>query len=67
MFLVYDSYSNSLSLTVDDEVLFLGPIAHAVMKLKSYGFEASVAQEAVARAVFLHGDVVDLDNVVRMN
>lgn len=67
MFLVYDSYSNSLSLALDDEVIFLGPIAHAVMKLKSYGFEPSVAQEAVLRAIFLKGDVVDLDNVKRMN
>jgi len=67
MHLVYDSYSNSLSLWVDDEVLFLGPIAQSVLKLKSYGFEPSVAQEAVTRAVFLKGDVVDLDNVVRMN
>ena len=67
MFLYYDTYSNSLTLEVDDDVLFLGPITHAIVKLQSYGFESSVAREAVLRAVFLHGDQVDMDNVVRMN
>jgi len=54
------------SLQAEDEVIFLGPITHAQLKLKEYGYTASQAREAVLRAVFNTGDAVDLDNVKRM-
>lgn len=66
MFLYYDRISKMFSLQAEDEVIFLGPITHAQLKLKEYGCTASQAREAVLRAVFNMGDGVDLDNVKRM-
>jgi len=66
MYLYYDRISKMFSLQAEEEVLFLGPITHAQLKLKEYGCTASQAREAVLRAVFNMGDAVDLDNVKRM-
>lgn len=66
MYLYYDRISKMFSLQAEDEVIFLGPITHAQLKLKEYGCTASQAREAVLRAVFNMGDAVDLDNVKRM-
>lgn len=66
MYLYYDRISKMFSLQAEDEVIFLGPIVHAQLKLKEYGCTASQAREATLRAVFNMGDAVDLDNVKRM-
>ena len=66
MFLYYDRISKMFSLQAEDEVVFLGPIVHAQLKLKEYGCTASQAREATLRAIFNMGDAVDLDNVKRM-
>ena len=66
MYLYYDRISKMFSLQAEEEVLFLGPITHAQLRLKEYGCTASQAREAVLRAVFNMGDAVDLDNVKRM-
>ena len=65
MYLFYDRLSKMFSLQTEEEVLFLGPITHAQLKLKEYGCTASQAREAVLRAVFNMGDAVELDNVKR--
>lgn len=66
MYLYYDRLSKMFSLQAEDEVIFLGPITHAQLKLKEYGCTTSQAREAVLRAMFNMGDAVDLDNVKRM-
>ena len=65
----YDRLSDMVTLESDSElgVEFLGPITQAILKLKEYGYDPSVAREAVLRAFFTRGEPVDLENVERMS
>jgi hypothetical protein len=66
MYLSYDRISKVFTLENEEEVEFLGPITHAQIKLRHYGFSASQAREAVLQAIFNTGAPVDLDAVRRV-
>jgi hypothetical protein len=53
----------------EDEVVFLGPISHALALLKStkYGFTESQAREGVLQAFFNSGFPVDMDVVKKIS
>lgn len=67
-YLYYDRLSDMLTLTTGDgeEVEFLGPLTHAMLKMQSYGYSQSQARESVLRAYFNGGQAVELDNVKRI-
>jgi len=67
MFLYYDRISQVFTLETEEEVVFLGPITHAQVKLRNeYGLTASQAREAVLQAIFNMGMEVDLDAIKRV-
>jgi len=66
MYVYYDRLNNMISLQSDDEVIFLGPLTHAQLKLREYGCTPAQARDAVLRAFFNTGAAVDIDNVKRM-
>lgn len=65
----YDRLSDMVTLESDSEagIEFLGPITQAILKLKEYGYDPSVAREAVVKAFFTRGEPVDLETVERMS
>lgn len=69
--LYFDKLSNMYVLDTQDEeaeaqVLFLGPMTTAMLKLKEIGLNAAQAREAVLRAFFNSGAAINLDDVQRM-
>ena len=67
MFLYYDRVSDMLTLETEEEVVFLGPLTHALVRLrKEYDLTDSQAREAVLQSVFNQGAAVDLDIIKRI-
>jgi len=67
MNLYYDRISKMFTLEVDDGADFLGPMTHALVKLrKDYDLTPSQAREALLRAVFNNGDAVPVEDVKKM-
>jgi len=67
MYLYYDRVSKMFTLDAGDTgVVFLGPITHALVLLRSYGLTDSQAREAALQAVFNMGAAVDLVIVRRI-
>lgn len=68
MYLYYDRVSKMFTLDAnDDGVVFLGPITHALVMLRSYGLTDSQAREATLQAVFNMGAAVDLATIRRIS
>ena len=67
MQLYYDRLSKMYSLDTGEDVEFLGPITHAMIRLKDLAsITMSQAREAVLRAFFNMGEAVCLENVKKM-
>jgi hypothetical protein len=67
MKLFYDTMAKMFSLVKDDEVIFLGPMTHSLLRLQhEFELTQSQAREALLRAMFNNGDSVCIDNVKRM-
>lgn len=61
MYLYYDRIYKSFTLETDEAVEYLGPMTHALVKLREKGLTNSQAQEATLQAVFNMGSPVNLD------
>jgi hypothetical protein len=66
MYLYYDRVSKMFTLDTGDDVVFLGPMTHTLVNLRSYGLTDSQAREAALQAVFNMGAAVDLAIVRRI-
>jgi hypothetical protein len=61
MYLYYDRISKTFTLETEESVEFLGPMTHALVKLREKGLTCSQAREAALQAVFNMGAPVNLD------
>jgi hypothetical protein len=67
MYLYYDRISKMFTLDAgDSDVVFLGPLVHAMLLLRSYGLTESQAREAALQAMFNMGAAVDLAIIQRI-
>jgi len=67
MYLYYDRVSKMFTLDAgDDNIVFLGPMTHALVLLRSYGLTESQAREAALQAMFNMGAAVDLAIIQRI-
>jgi len=65
MNLVYDRLSGTFSLETEDDVYFLGPFKHSILRLKNMGFSAAQATDAVLTAFFNMGAEVPMELIKR--
>lgn len=63
MYLYYDRIHKVFTLETEEEVEFLGPDTHALVKLRHKGLTNSQAREAMLQAIFNMGCPVDLDAI----